>query len=401
MATIEQYKLCKPSCPDDCAKRDHQRHMVRYRKPDGKQTKKRGFRRKIDAENFAATVEVKKMTGDYIAPSMGRLTVAEMGAAWLPRQVHTKESWSERVDSIWRVHIEPHWGARQLVSITRPEIRDWIAGIDRAPSTVADIHGVLSSILSEAVDERRIPANPAAGIPLPRRVPVDHVYLTHDQVADLAAEVSKHSEIVMLLAYSGLRWGEMAALRPRDVDLQRRRIHIVRSASKVNSRTVIGTPKTWELRSVAIPAEVTELLAPIVKAQRDPVGLLWSRPDGTPIRPPTTTHWFTKAVGRRIAASVPLGEDGEPDGPPTFPRVTAHQLRHTAASLMIASGAHVKTIQRQLGHKSATMTLDNYGHLFDDDLDGVADRMGVGFRAAAARCAQNVPTRPNLRVVTA
>ncbi|MFD6221164.1 tyrosine-type recombinase/integrase [Nocardia asteroides] len=59
---------------------------------------------------------------------------------------------------------------------------------------------------------------------------------------------------------------------------------------------------------------------------------------------------------------------------PTYPRVTAHQLRHTAASLMIASGAHVMTIQRLLGHKSAAMTLDNYWHLFDDDLDGAADR---------------------------
>ncbi|WP_131817109.1 tyrosine-type recombinase/integrase [Nocardia salmonicida] len=326
------------------------------------------------------------MTGDYIAPSMGRLTVAEMGSTWIARQVHTKESWSERVESIWRAHIELRWGTRQLASITRPEIRDWIAGIDRAPSTVADIHGVLSSILSEAVDEQRIPANPAAGVQLPRRVPVDHVYLTHDQVAALAAECSKGAESVMLLAYSGLRWGEMSALRPRDIDLRRRRIHVVRSASKVNSRTVIGTPKTWELRSVAIPAEVADLLAPVVAAQRDPIGLLWTRPsDGAPIRPPTTTHWFTKAVGRCIAASVPIDQDGE-RGPVTIPRVTAHQLRHTAASLMIASGAHVKTIQRQLGHKSATMTLDNYGHLFDDDLDGVADRMSAGFRAAAARC---------------
>ncbi|WP_253260097.1 tyrosine-type recombinase/integrase [Nocardia farcinica] len=215
-------------------------------------------------------------------------------------------------------------------------------------------------ILDEAVEEKRIAANPAAKIDLPRRVPVDHVYLTHDQVAGLAAECSKGSAIVMLLAYSGLRWGEMAALRPRDVDLRRRRIHVVRSASTINARTVTTTPKTWELRSVAIPTEVTELLAPVVAAQRDPVGLLWSRPDGSPIRPPTTTHWFSKAVGRCIAASVPVDEDGTP-GPATFPRVSGHQLRHTAASLMIASGAHVKTIQRQLGHKSAAMTLDNYG----------------------------------------
>ncbi|MFI6366045.1 tyrosine-type recombinase/integrase [Nocardia sp. NPDC050630] len=420
MATIEPYQTtaCLTVCgrkhygakgrpdgtgaDDPCKKARHTLHRVRYRKPDGKQTDKRGFVRRRDAEQFANTVEVKKMTGEYIAPSLGRLTVAEMGKAWLARQVHTKPSWSERVESIWRVHVEPQWGTRQLASITRPEIRDWIAQIDRAASTVADIHGVLSSILDEAVDERRIPANPAKGVQLPRRQPVDHVYLTHDQVAALANECSKGSEIVMLLAYSGLRWGELSALRPRDVNLDRRRIRIVRSASKVNSRTVIGTPKTWELRSVAIPAEVAELLRPIVEAQRDPTGLLWSRPsDGGPIRPPTTTHWFTKAVQRCISASVPCDDSGEPNGPATFPRVTAHQLRHTAASLMIASGAHVKTIQRQLGHKTATMTLDNYGHLFDDDLDGVADRMGVGFRAAAARCGQNVGTRPDLRVVSA
>ncbi|SUA72633.1 site-specific tyrosine recombinase XerC [Nocardia otitidiscaviarum] len=390
MATVEPYETSKGK-----------RYMVRYRKPDGKPTKKRGFRRKIDAEKFMATVEVQKMTGEYIAPSMGRATIAEVGEAWLPRQVHTKDSWSERVESIWRVHVKPYWGTRQVASITRPEVRDWIAGIDRAPSTIEDIHGVLLAVLDEAVDERRIAANPAAGVSLPRRVPVDHVYLTHDQVATLANECSKGTEIVMLLAYSGMRWGEMAALRPRDVDLDRRRIRIARSASKVNSRSVIGTPKSWEQRTVAIPAEVADLLRPVVTAQKNPTGLIWSREDGTPIRPPTTTHWFTKAVGRCISASVPCGDDGEPTGPAIFPRVTAHQLRHTAASLMISSGAHVKTIQRQLGHKSATMTLDNYGHLFEDDLDEVAGRMGTGFRAAAERCAQNVPTRPKLRVVSA
>ncbi|MFI9633007.1 tyrosine-type recombinase/integrase [Nocardia sp. NPDC051929] len=84
----------------------------------------------------------------------------------------------------------------------------------------------------------------------------------------------------------------------------------------------------------------------------------------------------------------------QPDRPGDVPRVTAHQLRHTAASLMIASGAHVKTVQRQLGHKTATMTLDNYGHLFEDDLDDVADRMSEGLRAAAQKCGHIVGTAP-------
>jgi Phage integrase family len=77
-----------------------------------------------------------------------------------------------------------------------------------------------------------------------------------------------------------------------------------------------------------------------------------------------------------IYVSTARGDDGTPTGPATFPQVTAHQLRHSAASLMIASGTHVKTIQRQLGHKSAVTTLDQYRHLFENDLADVADQMG-------------------------
>jgi integrase len=69
-------------------------------------------------------------------------------------------------------------------------------------------------------------------------------------------------------------------------------------------------------------------------------------------------------------------------------------MRHTAASLLIQSGANVKTVQRQLGHKTATMTLDQYGHMFDDDLDDVADKMDD--IVADGRCAQNVPNSPRL-----
>lgn len=403
MATIEHYQstACIRECgkrhktekgtkpPPWCSKEDHSPYRVRYRKPDGKQTDKRGFRRKRDAEIFAATVEVDKLTGNYIAPSLGRMTVGELHPKWYERQVFDKESWSTRVESILRCHIEPYWGGRAVASIDSTEVQEWVAKMDRAASTVADIHSVFAAVLDDAVAQKRIPANPARGVKIPKRPGADHNYLTHVQVAQLAA-ASKHPEIVFFLAYSGCRWGEMAALRPRDVNLDRHRIYITRSASKVNSRSVIGTPKTWEVRTVAVPAEVAELLRPIVEAQRDPSGLLWSRPDGEPLRPPTTTHWFGAAVRRCIEASTPRDEDGEPSGPATFPRVTVHQLRHTSASLMISSGANVKTVQRQLGHKSAVMTLDNYGHLFEDDLDGVADRMSARLRAAAAWCGQNV-----------
>ena len=79
-----------------------------------------------------------------------------------------------------------------------------------------------------------------------------------------------------------------------------------------------------------------------------------------------------------------------------FPRVTVHELRHTAASLMIATGANVKTVQAQLGHKTATMTLDQYGHLFPDDLDDVADKMDDLVSGVPKMCPQRKQARAKI-----
>lgn len=336
-------------------------YRVRYRTPDNRQTDKRGFKTKREADAYAATVEVKKMTGAYIAPSLGQITVGELGQAWLNRQVHHKPSWSARLESIWRIHVEPMWGRRRISDILATEVQDWVAQLDLSASSVAHAHTVLAGILDDAVKDRRLATNPARGINLPRKVDKPKNFLTGAQVQALADE-SKHPEIVLLLATTGLRWGEMAALRIRDVDLGQGRIRVERSASKVNAETIIGTTKTHAARSVAVPASVLKLLAPVMVA-KSPDELLWSRDNGQPLRPPTTTHWFGAAVKRCQAIDT------------NFPRVTVHELRHTAASLMIAKGASIKTVQSQLGHKSGTMTLDQYGHLFPSDLDDLAERM--------------------------
>jgi len=347
-------------------------YRVRYRTPENRQTDKRGFKTKRDANTFAATVEVQKLTGKYVAPSLGIITVGELGPLWLKRQIHHKASWSARLESVWRIHVEPKWGRRRISDILRTEVQSWVAEMKLSASSVAHAHTVLAGILDDAVSDRRLVTNPARGVKLPRKVDKPRNYLTAEQVHALAEE-SKHPDIVMLLATTGLRWGEMAALRMRDVDLGRARIRVERSASKVNAETIIGTTKNHAARSVAVPVSVLKLMAPAMVAKA-PEELLWSRADGQPLRPPTTTHWFGAAVKRCQSADQ------------RFPRVTVHELRHTAASLMIASGANVKTVQSQLGHKTATMTLDQYGHLFADDLDDVADRMDD----LVAGCGQSV-----------
>ncbi len=111
---------------------------------------------------------------------------------------------------------------------------------------------------------------------------------------------------------------------------------------------------------MALAGFVVDALAETA-AGRDRDALMWPSADGGHLGPPSSTDsWLSGAVARCQLAD------------PTFPRVTAHALRHTAASLAISAGANVKVVQRVLGHESAAMTLDVYADLFDDDLSDVA-----------------------------
>jgi integrase len=160
---------------------------------------------------------------------------------------------------------------------------------------------------------------------------------------------------VLLLAYTGLRWGEAVALRVADLDMLRRRATVSENAVQVGAQIHVGTPKAHKHRSVPLP----EFLLPYLARQcerRDRDDLLFGGENGRHLqRSHNKSGWFDRAVA---ASGVP--------------RVTAHDLRHTAASLAVSAGANVKAVQRMLGHASAAMTLDIYADLFDDDLEAVA-----------------------------
>ena len=103
-------------------------YRVRYRTPDRGQTDKRGFKTKRDAEAFANTVEVTKARGEYVAPSLGRVTVGELGPAWLERkQGHMKPSAFRSYENAWRVYVEPRWRAAKVGDIRHTGVQAWVA----------------------------------------------------------------------------------------------------------------------------------------------------------------------------------------------------------------------------------------------------------------------------------
>ncbi|HVT21226.1 MAG TPA: site-specific integrase, partial [Mycobacteriales bacterium] len=171
--------------------------------------------------------------------------------------------------------------------------------------------------------------------------------------------------VVLFLAYTGVRFGEMAALRVEQLDLDRRRAAIIRSVTAVQGKGLVwGTPKTHERREVPIPRFLAADLAEHVKGKASTDLVFSAVRSAGPIR---------SAVFRLAGFDQAARLIGIPDLRP-------HDLRHTAASLAIAAGADVKVVQQMLGHASAAMTLDQYGHLFTDRLDEVADALDAARR---------------------
>lgn len=335
-------------------------YTVRYRKPDRRSTMKRGFKTKRAADAFLATVEVSKLRGEFVPISAGRLTVGELGEKWLANQTHIKPSTLRVTESAWHVHVRPRWGSVPISEIRHADVQSWLSQLHKSATLVIRCHGILAKILDNAVKDRLLSANPARGVNLPRKVKKEHTYLSHEQVHALAGE-AKYPLVVLVLAYTGLRWGEFTGLRVRDVNLLRRRLNVVQNAVEVGDEVVVGTPKTHERRSVPFPA----FLGKDVEAQmqgKAPDDLLFPGDDGGFLRrtgtSKTSRGWFVGALSRA-----------------GLPRMTPHDLRHTAASLAISAGANVKAVQRMLGHASATMTLDTYADLFEDDLDRVGSAL--------------------------
>ena len=352
MATISRY-LTKAGEP---------RWRVRYRTPDNRQTDKRGFRRKIDAEDYLVEVEGRKRRGEYVAQAAGKALVGDLGAEWVKRQRgHLKPNSYKAIESRWRVHVEPRWKRTPVVNVAYSDVQAWVSdlAVIRGAKTVQSAWSVLHSILDDAVRDRRIASNPAHGVKLPRIVKRPHVYLTGEQLHALARASGRYAPLVLLLGLTGLRWGEAAALRVSDVNFLKRSVRVVENATGGK----VGTTKSGKHRTVYVPAYViTELSAAAAGKGRD--ALLWPSATGGHLKPPSPhDSWLSGAVKRCQAADD------------TFPRVTAHDLRHTAASLAISAGANVKAVQRMLGHASAAMTLDTYAGLFDDDQAAVADKL--------------------------
>lgn len=335
--------------------------------------KSASFDRQTDAKQFVQDVTADLRTGNYVNPEDLKNTVGSFHKAWESSLSKLKPTTAESRKSIWKNYVDPKWGRIQIGSIKPSHINEWVTELHdsgKKPDLIYICVVVLRAVLKQAVDAGKLRGNPATNITIPKKDETPRPYLTVAQVKALADATTDYTTLIRFLAFTGLRWGEVAALRTSSIDLERRRIEVSAAITTPKGKRVEGSPKNRKTRSVPFPAALDTELKELIES-RMPGDYLFQSYDGKPL---DNSNFRARHFKPAVEACV--------DKDPAFPAgLTIHDLRHTAASLAVSSGANVLALQRMLGHKKPSVTLDIYSELFDDDLDAVAvgmNRLIVG-----------------------
>jgi integrase len=352
------------------------RWRARYRDTAG-HAHSRLFKTKTDASAFLATIEADLLRGDWNDPRLTGVPLRVWAEQWFETTAHLKPKTRIEYEANLRNHVLPTFGDKPVGAIDALSVRQFVSalrGDGLEHGTVKKAKAVLSMVLGSAAEAGAIKANPCANIKIGRAARREMVFLTADEVEALAdAIVEPYGTLVRFAAYTGLRAGEIAALRVGRLDMLRRRVEVAESLSIVPGQgLVFGPTKNYQRRTVPLPAFLADELAEHLASRGSPgrEALVFTSQQGAPLR---QHHFYWRHF-------KPAVQRARLDVQPRF-----HDLRHTCVALLIAEGAHHLTIMRRLGHSSIQVTLDTYGHLFPELEEDVTQRLDAVGRAARSR----------------
>lgn len=347
----------------------------------------RGTKREAEAELVRLKAAADR--GDYVDPT--RITLSEFldrWETWAATQVSAKTL--ERYRELAAHHVRPHVGQSRIQRLKTTDFAELYGQLQRpkaeggaglAPRTVGHVHRLLHRVFGHAVRWGVVATNPIAAAEPPRVPRTEIEILAPDQikaVLDALRGRPLYPLAVVGLA-TGVRRGELAALRWGDVDFDGGKIRVERSLEQTNAGLAFKAPKTNAgRRAISIPPSVVAELKNHWRRQQEgrlalgmgkagPDDLVFARADGSPWPPDSLTTSWQKAV-----TALKL------------PKVTLHALRHTHVSQMIASGLDVVTVSRRIGHSNPTVTLGVYSHVFgnaDERAAEIVDKAMAGILA--------------------
>lgn len=367
------------------AKRPNGRWRARYRDDTGRE-RSRHFTRKVDAAAWLDEVTSTLQTGTYVNPRAGRVTFQQFYDGWAPRQLWLPSTRTNADLAVGSVEF----GDLPMKAIRRSHIETWVKSMSAkwAPTTIKTRFVIVRSVFRAAVADRVIAADPTVGVALPRRRKAEAAMRipTVEQVGRLLAHAdsnrvsTRHGfrAYVALCAFAGLRKGEAAGVQVGDIDFALRRLTVSRQLQRDGSTFVARLPKYGSERVVHLPDDLVEMLRQHIETflPEDPPSDAWLFTVGDGPMYDNDIDWRWRAT--RTSAGLQ--------------HVRLHDLRHFYASGLIAAGCDVVTVQRALGHSSATTTLNTYSHLWPTAEDRT--------RAAAAHLVRDalqssaLPDRP-------
>ena len=353
-------------------------YRARYRDEAGKEHA-RHFDRKVDAQRWLDEVTAAVVTGQYVDPKAGRITFDAFFRRWAERQIWAPMTQVQN-DLVRR---KVTFGSVSMATLRASHIESWVSSMSTdgyAANTIATRVFTVRAVLKGAVRDRVIAVDPSAGIRLPRRRRREHAMEipTADQIARLyAASEPRMRAFIALCAFAGLRLGEASAIQRQDIDFLRRSLEVRRQVQRrVGGPAELRAPKYGSERVLNLPESLVQLLA--AQIERFGVaseGWVFFTADGRPLPPSTVNSWWQRTV--EVAG---------------VPGVHIHGLRHYFASGLIAAGCDVVTVQRALGHRSPSTTLDVYSHLWPSAEDRTRGASAALFADTIGNLADSVRT---------
>ncbi len=317
--------------------------------------------------------------GTYFEPT--RLTVAEWLTAWLSEYVApsckplTLSTYKSRVDT----HILPALGKIKLTALNATQIQTFYNDLQReqglSPKTIKNVHGILHKALDQAVKLRYIGLNPADACTLPRMEKKEIKPLSEDEIAAFLREIAEGEPLRNLFTvalFTGMREGEICGLAWDSVDFINGTITVRQQLCKEKKKGgvhYIAATKNDKSRTLTVAPFVMEILKEVFReqtVQRSLAGSAWAN------------DWnlvFTNALGEHIVPQTALKRFKAVAERIGRPDARFHDLRHTYAVTALQEGDDVKTVQENLGHATASFTLDVYGHVSEKMKKESAARM--------------------------
>ncbi len=340
------------------------RWMARYMVYTAKGPKRRhvyGKTRKEAADKLAKVLSDRIEGIDYDDENM---TVGEYLDRWLKGSVQgsVRQSTYDRDVNLVDNHLKPALGRIKLKKLSAAHVQHFYR--DRldsglSASTVHKMHAILHKALARAVAWHMVPRNVTDAVEPPRPAPKEMRPLSPAEARRFldAARGERFEALYVLAITTGMRQGELLALRWQDVDLKNGTLSVRRTLTRDGGRVIIGEPKTKKSRrSISLTPRAVEALGAHLERQLREIEILGDRYEDRGLLFATDTGGPVNPSNLRRRSFAPLLKKAK------LPHVRFHDLRHTCATLLLSKGTHPKFVQELLGHATVAITLDTYSH---------------------------------------